>query len=58
MTTSRDRATVVARALLDTVAHHLLDDAAALQAQIAEQLRDEFVDIAHQTLSEIRREDE
>jgi hypothetical protein len=58
MTASRDRASVVARSLLDTVAHHLLDDGVALQVQIAEQLRDEFADIAHQTLSEIRREDE
>jgi hypothetical protein len=40
------------------VAHHLLYDGAALQVQMAEQLRDEFADIAHQTLSEIRREDE
>jgi hypothetical protein len=58
MTASRDRASVVARSLLHTVAHHLLYDGAALQVQMAEQLHDEFADIAHQTLSEIRREDE
>ena len=51
-----DRATILARALLQTIARYIVDD--ALQARIAEQLRDEFHDIKQQSISEIRPEDE
>jgi hypothetical protein len=58
MTHRRDRADVVARAILDAVADHIRDDGAALHARIADQLRDEFADVARTALTEIRLNDE
>jgi hypothetical protein len=52
-----DRATILVRALLQTIARYIVDEP-ALQARIAEQLRDEFHDIKQQSISEIRPEDE
>jgi hypothetical protein len=45
-----DRATILARALLQTIARYIVDDP-ALQARIAEQLRDEFHEIKQQSIS-------
>ena len=52
-----DRATILARALLQTITRYIVDEP-ALQARIAEQLRDELHDIKQQNISEIRPEDE
>jgi hypothetical protein len=52
-----DRATVVARNILQILAQHVRDDP-ALRAQLADCLRDEFHDIARSVMNEIRREDE
>ena len=55
-----DRATVAARDLLQIVARYILDGpdgGVALHVRFAERLRDEFDDVARETLNEIRRED-
>jgi len=55
---THDRAAVVARAILQTIAEHLHDlepqIAALLRGQLVEALRDEFTDIARMTRDEIR----
>ena len=52
-----DRATVVARNILQIIAQHIRDDP-MLRAHLADCLRDEFHDIARSVMNEIRREDE
>jgi hypothetical protein len=52
---TRDRASAVARALIDTLAECLRDDR-RLHARTVEQLCDEFADIKRETLNEIRLE--
>jgi hypothetical protein len=49
---NKDRADVVARALLSTLARHLREP--GLHAEIAAVLREEFSDIQQMTLNEIR----
>lgn len=56
-----DRANVVTRAVLQVVAERLarlIETDHALSSEIAAYLRDEFADVAQQTASEIRRDDE
>ena len=53
----RDRAEVVTRGILEIIAQHIRDDL-ALRAQITDRLRDEFEDVARQTVNEIRQDDE
>jgi hypothetical protein len=53
----RDRAEVVTRTIVQIIAQRLRDDP-ALRAQIADCLRDEFEDVARQTMNEIRQSDE
>ena len=52
-----DRATVVARSILQIIAQYIRDDP-ALRAQLTDVLRDEFRDIARTVMNEIRHEDE
>jgi hypothetical protein len=52
-----DRATIVARTILQILVQHVRDDP-ALRAQLADCLRDEFHDIARSVMNEIRQEDE
>ena len=65
MTVSRDRAGIVATTVLGIVRRALLGwfdryptNLAATHAEIETLLREEFADVARQTLTEIRREDE
>ena len=58
---THDRASIFARTLLQTIARYIVDepnDAVPLHARIAEQLRDEFADVARHTVNEIRLSDE
>ena len=50
---THDRAAVVARAILQTIAKHLHD----LEPQIVAQLRDEFADIAKTTMNELKSDE-
>jgi hypothetical protein len=52
-----DRATVVARSILQIIAQHICDDP-VLRTQLVDCLRDEFHDIARSVMNEIRLEDE
>ena len=52
-----DRAEIVTRGILQIIAQHIRDDL-ALRAQITDRLRDEFEDVARQTVNEIRQDDE
>jgi hypothetical protein len=50
---SRDRASAVARAVVNSFAEHVRDDS-ALYLRIVDYLRDEFADIERKVLTEIR----
>jgi hypothetical protein len=59
---TRDRASVVATAALHLVARYVpeifADSIVPLHTELAAYLRDEFADVARQTLNEIRLSDE
>jgi hypothetical protein len=62
---TRDRAAVVTTAILQSIRKALLawldgdrPDIASLRIKIQTLLRDEFADVARETLNQIRREDE
>jgi len=59
---TRDRASAVATAALHIVARHVpeifADSIVPLHSELAICLRDEFADVARQTLNEIRLSDE
>ena len=59
---TQDRASVIATAALHIVARYVpeifTDSIVSLHAELAACLRDEFADIARQTLNEIRLSDE
>lgn len=57
MSAAHDRAEAVMRAILQIIAQRIRDDV-ELRAHITECLRDEFEDLARQTMNEIRPDDE
>ena len=56
MTSAQDRAAIVARAVLQIVVRHILDDGIAVHQQLTDYLRDEFSETScvHSTINEIR----